>query len=67
MISLQLFAQKGLVHTENSLFAKMSGVGMSDVQWTKGFWAERFAICKDTMLPQLWNTYNQLMYYRPVL
>jgi len=58
MISLQLFAQKGLVHTGNSLFAKMSGVGMSDVQWTKGFWAERFAICKDTMLPQLWNTYT---------
>jgi len=56
-----VFAQqnnKGLVNTSQSNFAKLSGVGMSDVQWTKGFWAERFEVCKDSMVPHLWATYN---------
>jgi len=31
---------------------------MQDLQWTKGFWADRFAICRDSMLPHLWAIYN---------
>lgn len=38
--------------------AVMTGVGMSDVRWTKGFWAERFAVCRDSMLPHLWRIYT---------
>ena len=51
-------AQNGLVNTSKSPYAKLSGVGMNDVQWTKGFWADRFVICRDSMLPHLWNTYT---------
>ena len=51
-------AQNGLVNTSKSPYAKLSGVGMNDVQWTKGFWADRFAVCRDSMLPHLWNTYT---------
>ena len=51
-------AQNGLVHTAGSPKAKMTGVGLSDVQWTEGFWAERFAVCRNTMLPELWQTYT---------
>jgi DUF1680 family protein len=46
------------VNTNASPHAKLSSVGLSDVQWTKGFWAERFAICRDSMLPHLWQTYT---------
>ncbi|GAB2823863.1 glycoside hydrolase family 127 protein [Ferruginibacter profundus] len=52
------FAQNGLVNTMQSPHAKFNSVGMSDVQWTKGFWAERFAVCKDSMVPHLWATYT---------
>lgn len=31
---------------------------MDDVQWTKGFWGERFQVCKDSMVPNLWNVYT---------
>jgi hypothetical protein len=31
---------------------------MGDVQWTRGFWAERFAVCRDSMVPYMWNLYN---------
>jgi len=51
-------AQNGLVNTSKSPYAKLSGVGMNDVQWTKGFWTDRFVICRDSMLPHLWNTYT---------
>ncbi|TWI85167.1 hypothetical protein IQ13_0324 [Lacibacter cauensis] len=54
----QVSAQTSLVNTQGSSYAKLTGVGISDVQWTKGFWAERFAVCRDAMLPQLWQTYT---------
>src|SRR5262245_4003534 len=55
---LSLNAQNGLVNTNSSPHAKLTSVGVSDVQWTKGFWAERFAVCRDAMVPQLWKTYT---------
>ncbi len=51
-------AQSGLVNNNTSPHAKLTSVGMSDVQWTKGFWAERFQVCKDSMVPHLWATYT---------
>lgn len=51
-------AQNGLVNTMQSPHAKLNSVGMSDVQWAKGFWAERFEVCKDSMVPHLWATYT---------
>ena len=56
--SLNAVAQNGLVNTQGSAHAKLTSVGISDVSWTKGFWAERFAVCRDAMLPQLWQTYT---------
>jgi uncharacterized protein len=51
-------AQNGLVNTMQSPHAKLNSVGISDVQWTNGFWAERFGVCKDSMVPHLWATYT---------
>jgi uncharacterized protein len=54
-----LFSQdKSLVNTSQSPYAKMYGVNMPDVKWTKGFWAERFTTCKDTMVPTMWNIFK---------
>ncbi len=58
LLSQNVMAQNGLVNTLGSPHAKLGTVGMSDVQWTKGFWAERFAVCRDAMVPQLWNIYT---------
>lgn len=58
LLSNDLMAQNGLVNTQGSPHAKLTSVGMSDVQWTKGFWAERFAVCRDAMVPQLWKIYT---------
>ncbi|MFN8349177.1 MAG: glycoside hydrolase family 127 protein [Spirosomataceae bacterium] len=58
-ISASLFAQnKGLVNTSHSPYAKIYSPGISDVRWTDGFWADRFRVAKETMVPQLWKTYT---------
>ncbi|HEY9003113.1 MAG TPA: beta-L-arabinofuranosidase domain-containing protein [Mucilaginibacter sp.] len=31
---------------------------MSDVTWTNGFWADRFKVCRETMIPNLWKIYS---------
>ncbi|MEO6733756.1 MAG: glycoside hydrolase family 127 protein [Ferruginibacter sp.] len=58
LLAISGAAQTSLVHTGNSPHAKLAGVGISDVQWTNGFWAERFAVCRDSMVPHLWKTYT---------
>ncbi|HLZ87862.1 MAG TPA: beta-L-arabinofuranosidase domain-containing protein, partial [Puia sp.] len=47
----------GGVHAQ-SPYAVLEGTGIRDVHWTKGFWAERFAVCRDSMLPHLWRIYT---------
>ena len=56
--ALAVAGQNGLVENSQSPFAKLRTVGLTDVQWTRGFWAERFAVCRDSMLPQLWSIYT---------
>ena len=58
VITLTGTAQNSLVNTQFSPFAKMQTLGLSDVHFTNGFLAERFEVCKNTMLPELWKTYT---------
>ena len=58
LLGTTVTGQNGLVNTQGSPHAKLTSVGMSDVQWTRGFWAERFAVCRDKMVPQLWKIYT---------
>src|SRR5215213_1999239 len=50
--------EKSLTNTSKSSFAKLRSVDMNAVQWTAGFWAERFQVCRDSMVPNMWNIYN---------
>lgn len=61
LITLSLTAraqEKSLVNTEDSHHAVLASVDMGSVHWTKGFWAERFEICRDSMIPHLWRIYH---------
>jgi DUF1680 family protein len=49
---------RSLVNTSQSHYVKLYGVDVDDVRWTGGFWAERFAICRDSMIPKMWNILN---------
>ncbi|MDR3329284.1 MAG: glycoside hydrolase family 127 protein [Prevotellaceae bacterium] len=47
---------KSLVNTSGSPHARVQSLDMGSVRWTEGFWAERFAVCREEMLPGLWRT-----------
>ena len=32
---------------------KLHPTGMADARWTHGFWAERFQLCQDTIIPEM--------------
>ncbi|WP_423128616.1 aceric acid hydrolase [Gaoshiqia sp. Z1-71] len=48
---------KSLVNTSHSPFAKLWAVNMTDVNWTNGFWAERFHVCEHSMVPHMMDMY----------
>jgi hypothetical protein len=35
--------------------AKLSLIGMTDARWTDGFWADRFKVCSEVMIPNMWR------------
>ncbi len=58
LINSQGFTQdKSLVNTSQSPYAKLKSIDMGDVQWTTGFWAERFNVCKESMVPHMMGEY----------
>jgi DUF1680 family protein len=58
-VTISVIGQKSsLVNTSKSPFAVLRSVDMEGVRWTNGFWAERTAVCRDSMVPHLWYVYN---------
>ncbi|MEJ5994999.1 glycoside hydrolase family 127 protein [Pedobacter sp. Du54] len=50
--------EKALTNNSKSLYAKLHGVDMGSVVWTTGFWADRFKVATEIMVPNMWNIYN---------
>jgi DUF1680 family protein len=48
-----LLAERGVVDTTASGFAKIQTVGLDEVRWTDGFWADRFELCRTQMVPSM--------------
>lgn len=58
LISGGILAQeKALTNTTNSKYAKLQSTNIGDVHWTSGFWAERFEVCKNSMVPHMMGCY----------
>ncbi|RYG16673.1 MAG: glycoside hydrolase family 127 protein, partial [Chitinophagaceae bacterium] len=50
--------EKALTNNAKSPYAKLHGVDMGSVTWTTGFWADRFKVATETIVPNMWNIYN---------
>jgi len=44
-----------IADTRSSPFAHVRPLGLDEVHWTHGFWADRFTLCRDQTLPGLWS------------
>jgi DUF1680 family protein len=42
-----------ITDTSSSRFVKVRSVGLTDAKWTGGFWGDRAAQCRDTMVPTM--------------
>ncbi|WP_374163419.1 glycoside hydrolase family 127 protein [Arcticibacter sp. MXS-1] len=49
---------KSLINTAASPYARMYNVNMADAKVTGGFWAERLKVCRESMIPYMWNLYK---------
>jgi DUF1680 family protein len=48
-------AEKGTSNNLPSPHSKLHSIGIDDVQWTGGFWGERFKLCHKVMIPNMWQ------------
>jgi len=48
-----LAADKAITDTSASPYAKVQAVGLDEVHWTQGFWADRFEMCRTSMVPSM--------------
>ncbi len=51
--------EKGLVNTSKSANARLWCTDIDAVEWTGGFWKDRFDVCRDTMILSMWETLSQ--------
>jgi len=49
---------RGITNTTSSPYVKLRSVDIDDVEWTKGFWANKFKLCHNTMISNLWGLYS---------
>lgn len=54
-VTMARAADHGLIKTDRSPHVVMQSVDLGAVQWTDGFWAERFGRCREVTLPRLWE------------
>src|SRR5690625_2406930 len=58
-VSLPIYAQNGgITNTNKSPYALLNSVSMGDVEWTGGFWKDRFNVCRDSMITNMWHLFN---------
>jgi len=50
---LSAAAEPGAVDTTASAYAQVRTVGLDEVRWTHGFWADRFELCRTQMVPSM--------------
>lgn len=50
--------ERALIDTTRSPHSKMYMVDLADTRWTGGFWQERFNVCRETMVPHLWEIFQ---------
>lgn len=48
-------AEKEAGTSHASPYAKLQNVKIGEVRWTDGFWADRFQVCHEAMIPNMWR------------
>jgi len=53
VVNNQFCFASGLTDTAKSRYVKLRSADIKDVQWTEGFWKDRFDCCRTSMIPNM--------------
>ncbi len=45
--------ESGIINNSQSKYAVLKSINIGDCQWTEGFWADKFKICEESMIPYM--------------
>lgn len=45
--------QQGIVNNAESPYVKLRSIDIGDCRWTSGFWADKFKLCEEVMVPHM--------------
>jgi len=52
-VQVSIAQKHGIIDNSKSPFVKLKSIDMGDCVWTDGFWAERFQVAADSMVPYM--------------
>ncbi|GAA4235340.1 glycoside hydrolase family 127 protein [Postechiella marina] len=50
---LSLDKNKGIINNTNSPHVKLKSINIGDCKWTEGFWADKFKVAEEVMIPYM--------------
>jgi DUF1680 family protein len=53
MIHLCYAQQRGIIDDSGSPHVKLRSINIGDCRWTSGFWADKFKLCEEVMVPHM--------------
>jgi DUF1680 family protein len=51
--SLTQAQQQGIINNSESPHVKLKSINIGDCQWTSGFWASKYKLCEEVMVPHM--------------
>ncbi len=53
MIGISYAQERGTVNNSQSPHVKLKSINIGDCQWMSGFWADKFKLCEEVMVPHM--------------
>ena len=53
MLNISHAQEHGIINNSKSPYVKLKSINMGDCIWTEGFWADKFKICEESMVPYM--------------
>ena len=53
MITMSYAQDQGIINNAESPHVKLKSINIGDCRWTEGFWADKFELCEEVMVPHM--------------
>ncbi|MFC2113440.1 glycoside hydrolase family 127 protein [Bacteroidota bacterium] len=53
MLNISQAQERGIINNSKSPHVQLKSINMGDCIWTEGFWADKFKICEESMVPYM--------------